>query len=64
LEKRPDLIDQSLTINFKTTPLHRAAVNGNLKLAELFLDKYNATIDFKTSNGETALIGAIKKNKI
>lgn len=51
-------------MNFKTTPLHRAAVNGNLKLAELFLDKYNASIDFKTSNGETALIGAIKKNKI
>ena len=28
------------------------------------MDKYNASIDFKTTNGETALIGAIKKNKI
>lgn len=33
LEKRPDLINNSLTVNFKTTPLHRAAVNGNIPLA-------------------------------
>lgn len=37
LDKRPDLLNQSLTANFKTTPLHRAAVNGNAPLAQLLL---------------------------
>lgn len=32
LEKRPDLINKPLTSNFKTTPLHRASVNGNVQI--------------------------------
>jgi hypothetical protein len=63
LQKRPDLLNASLTVNFKTTPLHRAAVNGSLEIAQLLLEKYHAEIDFKTSNGETPLIGAVKRNK-
>jgi ankyrin repeat protein len=63
-EKRPDLINSnSFTANFKTTPLHRAAVNGNLELAKLLVEKYHAEVDARTTNGETPLIGAVKKGK-
>jgi hypothetical protein len=30
LDKSPELVNQSLTVNYKTTPLHRAATNGSL----------------------------------
>jgi hypothetical protein len=65
LEKRPDLVNSNnFTANAKSTPLHRAAVNGNLALAQLLLEKYRAEVDARTSNGETPLIGAVKKNKL
>lgn len=64
LERRPDLLNSpALTASFKTTPLHRAAVNGNLQLAQLLVEKYHAAVDARTSNGETPLIGAVKKCK-
>jgi hypothetical protein len=38
LEKRPDLLNcNHFTANAKSTPLHRAAVNGNLQLARLLV---------------------------
>lgn len=64
LSEKPQLINQNLSINFKTTPLHRAASNGNLPLVKLFVEKYQANIDFQTSLGETALIGSTKRNRL
>lgn len=37
LDKHPELINHSLTVNYKTTPLHRAATNGNISLAKLLI---------------------------
>lgn len=63
LQARPDLLNASITANSKTTPLHRAAVNGNLPLAQLLIEEYHADVEAKTSDGETSLIGAVKKEK-
>ena len=57
-------MNETLSVNYKTTPLHRAASNGNLQFVRLFIEKYNADINAKTRNGETALIGATKRNRI
>lgn len=64
LSLKPQLVNQNLSINFKTTPLHRAASNGNLPLVKLLIEKYEADIDFQTSVGETALIGSTKRNRL
>lgn len=37
LQQKPDIIDAPLTANYKTTPLHRAAVNGNLEICQLLV---------------------------
>lgn len=64
LDNKPDIIDKPLTVNYKTTPLHRAAVNGSLEICQLLIEKYSATVDCLTENGETALMGAAKRDHI
>lgn len=51
LTQKPELVNQSLSVTFKTTPLHRAAVNGNLEIVSLLLEKYAADVDLQTSAG-------------
>ena len=51
LTSKPHLVNENLSVNFKTTPLHRAATNGNLPLVKLLVEKYGATIDLQTSAG-------------
>lgn len=63
LDKRPEIVDQPLTSSFKTTPLHRAAVNGSLPVVQLLIEKYSAQVDHQTEAGETALMGAAKRNQ-
>lgn len=64
LQKKPAIINERLTVSYVTTPLHRAAVNGNLKLVQMFIEKYSAAVDLPTDSGETALIGAVKRNHV
>jgi ankyrin repeat protein len=40
LAKKPSLVNENLSVNYKTTPLHRAASNGNLALVQLLVEKY------------------------
>jgi ankyrin repeat protein len=62
LENKPDIIDQPLTANYKTTPLHRAAVNGSMEVCQLLVEKYKADVNVMTENGENALMGAAKRD--
>ena len=64
LDKKPELVNCDLTSNLKTTPLHRAAVNGQLDVARLLVESYKADVDFKTTAGETPLMGAAKRDKL
>ena len=32
LAEKPQLVNQSLSVTYKTTPLHRAACNGNMEI--------------------------------
>lgn len=64
LALKPHLANENLSATFKTTPLHRAATNGNLEIISLLVEKYSAIVDLQTSTGETALIGATKRNRL
>lgn len=64
LNDKPHIINENLSVNYKTTPLHRAASNNQIELVKLFIEKYNADINLQTSAGETALIGAVKKGRV
>ena len=61
LNDQPQLINQNLSLNFKTTPLHRAASKDQIELVKLFVEKFNADINLQTSAEETSLIGAAKE---
>jgi hypothetical protein len=37
LSKKPEIVDQPLTASYKTTPLHRAAVNGSTDICKLLV---------------------------
>jgi hypothetical protein len=63
LTQKPELINCDLTTNYKTTPLHRAALNGHLPLAQLLVEQFKANPDHKTSAGETPLMAAAKRDK-
>lgn len=64
MTSKPHLVNENLSINYKTTPLHRAAANNNIELVKLLVEKYEANVDLQTSTGETALVGAIKRNRL
>ena len=64
LDNKPEIVDKPLTVNFKTTPLHRAAVNGSLPMCQLLIEKYKADPNGVTETGETPLMGAAKRDKI
>lgn len=64
LALKPHLVNESLSATYKTTPLHRTASNGNLEIVSLLVEKYSANVDLQTSTGETALIGATKRNRL
>lgn len=64
LIKKPNIIDDPLTVNYKTTPLHRAAVNGSLEICQLLVEKYHANVNHPTETGETPLMGASKRDHI
>lgn len=51
LAQKPELVNQNLSVTFKTTPLHRAATNGNLEIVSLLVEKYAADVDLQTSAG-------------
>lgn len=61
LTSKPQLVNENLSVNYKTTPLHRAAVNNNIEVVRLLLEKFAANIDLQTTAGETALMGAVKR---
>jgi ankyrin repeat protein len=63
LDQRPELINCNLTLNYKTTPLHRAVLNGNMDIARVLVEDYKADPDYKTSAGETPLMAAAKRDK-
>jgi ankyrin repeat protein len=42
----------------------QTASTGNLELATLLIDKYKADVNQISERGETALISAIRKNRI
>lgn len=64
LTQKPELINCDLTVNYKTTPLHRAALNGHLAIAKLLVDTFKADVNFKTTAGETPLMAAAKRDKL
>lgn len=64
MDKKPDIVNSPLTVNYKTTPLHRAAVNGSLEICKLLIEKYEADVNHPTELGETALMGAAKRDHI
>ena len=64
LDQKPELINCNLTVNYKTTPLHRVAFLGNMEIAQLLVEGYKAEIDYKTSLGETPLMAAAKRDKL
>lgn len=45
LNDKPHIINENLSVNYKTTPLHRAASNNQIELVKLFIEKYNADIN-------------------
>ena len=61
LENRAD--PTYATYDNNITPLHWAAANENVELIKLLL-KYDADIDAKTKQHETALIYGVKSNKL
>lgn len=63
LDEQPELINCDLTVNYKTTPLHRAALNGNMDIVKILVEDYKADINYKTKGGETALMAAAKRDK-
>lgn len=64
LDKQPELINCNLTVNYKTTPLHRAVLNGNRDITQALIEDYKADVDYKTSAGETPLMAAAKRDKL
>lgn len=64
LDTHPQLINCDLTTTCKTTPLHRAVLNGQFDIAQLLIEDYKADVDFKTTAGETPLIAAAKRDNI
>ena len=57
-------MDAALTKNSKMTPLYKAALNGNLELVKLFVEKCKVSPSQITKLGETPLIAAIKKDRV
>lgn len=51
LTSKPHLVNENLSVNYKTTPLHRAAVNNNMEVVKLLLEKFAANIDLQTTAG-------------
>uniref|UniRef100_A0A8D2PAD7 Proteasome 26S subunit, non-ATPase 10 n=1 Tax=Zosterops lateralis melanops TaxID=1220523 RepID=A0A8D2PAD7_ZOSLA len=43
------------TDHFESTPLHRAAAKGNLKMVQILV-QHNATVDIRDSEGNTPLV--------
>lgn len=46
--------DPDATDHFESTPLHRAAAKGNLKMIQILL-RYNASVNMQDSEGNTPL---------
>lgn len=46
--------DPDATDHFESTPLHRAAAKGNLKMVQILL-KHNASVNIRDSEGNTPL---------
>ena len=64
LKAKPSLIKDPLTAHSKTTALNRATQNGNISLAKLLIEKYEADVNLASEKGETPLISAIKRNHV
>lgn len=46
--------DPDATDHFESTPLHRAAAKGNLKMIQILL-RHNASVNIQDSEGNTPL---------
>ncbi len=64
LEKKPDLLEMSITDKTKMTPLIRACFNGNLEMAKYFGEKCGAKVNTIGEAGDTALIVAARRNNL
>ena len=64
LTQKPELINCDLTVNHKTTPLHRVSLLGNLELAKVLIETFKADPNFKTTSEETPLMAAAKRDKL